>query len=466
METFPGMTNLPQRALIALAAAAALGASSGALANPALVDADLQRGELRYVASEVLVHFRAGHAAAARDAALGAIGARSIQRLRRDAAAGELHLVRLPQGLAVPDAIRQLRTHAAVRFVEPNWVYTKQAAPNDTYYQNGSLWGVYGDTSPGKQNAFGGQAAEAWNVGKDCSSSVVVGIIDEGVMTNHPDTEANIWHSPFEIPGNGIDDDGNGFVDDVTGWDFENNDNSTFDGVGDDHGTHVSGTIGATRNNGIGVAGICGHVSMVNAKFLGANGGTTANAIKAIDYITDLKTRHGLNLVATNNSWGGGGFSQALKDAIDRSGAANILFIAAAGNGNLFGIGQNTDKKPNYPSAYTSENIIAVAAINKKGAKAGFSNYGLVSVDLGAPGVGIWSTVPKLVNGVITPSYAAYDGTSMATPHVTGAVALYASLHPGSTAAQIKAAILAAAVPTTSMAGKTVTGGRLDVSGF
>jgi subtilisin family serine protease len=456
------MKLIPSFALTVLA----LGASLAVQADPARVDADLQRADLRYVASEVLVQFRAGEGAAVRKAVLDALGARSVQLLRSTGRDVELHRIALPAGLAVPEAIRRLRAQAGVEFVEPNWIYTTQAAPNDTYYQNGTLWGVYGDTSPLKQNAYGSQAAEAWNAGKDCSSNVVIGIIDEGVMTTHPDTQANIWRNPFEIAGNGIDDDGNGFIDDVTGWDFENDDNSTFDGVGDDHGTHVSGTIGAVRNNGIGVAGICGQVSMVNAKFLGANGGTTANAIKAIDYITDLKTRHGLNLVATNNSWGGGGYSQALKDSIDRAGAADILFIAAAGNGNLFGIGQNTDKKPNYPSAYTSENIIAVAAINKKGAKAGFSNYGLVSVDLGAPGVGIWSTVPKMVDGVLTPSYAAYDGTSMATPHVTGAVALYASLHPGSTAAQIKAAILAAAVPTTSMAGKTVTGGRLDVSGF
>jgi subtilisin family serine protease len=460
------MKTVFQRALIAAAATAALGTATATLANPALVDADLQRPELRYVAGELLVQFKPGQAVQARDAALRVLGARSVERLRATAKDGELHRVQLPQGLALNDAIQRLRAHAAVKLAEPNWLYTTQAAPSDPYYQDGSLWGVYGDASPLRKNAFGSQAAEAWNAGKDCSSDVVVGIIDEGVMTNHPDTEANIWHNPYEIPGNGIDDDGNGFIDDVTGWDFENNDNSTFDGVGDDHGTHVSGTIGATRNNGIGVAGICGHVSIVNAKFLGAQGGTTANAIRAIEYITDLKTRHGLNIVATNNSWGGGGFSQALKDSIDRAGAADILFVAAAGNGNLLGIGQNTDKKPNYPSAYTSDNIIAVAAINKKGAKAGFSNYGAVSVDLGAPGVGIWSTVPTLVNGVITPGYASYDGTSMATPHVTGAVALYASLHPGSTAAQIKAAILGSAVPTTSMVGKTVTGGRLDVSGF
>ena len=459
------MKNRFQRALIAVAALAALGTHLTAQARPDQVDADLLRTDLRYVASDVLVQFRGGHPAAAREALLSKLGARSVKALRA-AADGDLHLVRLPQGLSVSTAIRRLRAESAVRFVEPNWLYTTQAAPNDPYYADGSLWGVYGDTSPGKQNAFGSQAAEAWNAGKDCSADVVVGVIDEGVMNTHPDTAANIWSNPGEIANNGIDDDGNGYIDDVNGWDFVSDDNSTFDGVGDDHGTHVSGTIGAIRNNGTGVAGICGQVKIVNAKFLGDKGGTTADAILAVDYITDLKTRHGLNLVATNNSWGGGGFSQGLKDAIDRAGAANILFMAAAGNGNLIGIGQNTDKKPHYPSSYTSPSIISVASITKTGKKSGFSNYGVVSVDLGAPGSAIWSTVPKTVNGVLTPGYAAYDGTSMATPHVTGAAALYASLHPGSTAAQIKAAILAAAVPTAALAGKTVTGGRLDVSGF
>lgn len=465
MEFNPLMKNHFQRALIAVAALAALGTTLTAQARPDQVDADLLRTDLRYVASDVLVQFRAGQPAAAREALLSRLGARSVKALRA-AADGDLHLIRLPQSLSVSAAIRRLRADSAVRFVEPNWIYTTQAAPNDPYYTNGSLWGVYGDASPGKQNAFGSQAAEAWNAGKDCSADVVVGVIDEGVMNTHPDTAANIWANPGEIAGNGIDDDGNGYVDDVTGWDFVSDDNTTFDGVGDDHGTHVSGTIGAVRNNGTGVAGICGQVKIVNAKFLGDQGGTTADAILAVDYITDLKTRHGLNLVATNNSWGGGGFSQGLKDAIDRAGAANILFMAAAGNGNLLGVGQNTDKKPHYPSSYTSPSIISVASITKTGKKSGFSNYGMVSVDLGAPGSAIWSTVPKTVNGVLTPGYAAYDGTSMATPHVTGAAALYASLHPGSTAAQIKAAILAGAVPTAALAGKTVTGGRLDVSGF
>jgi subtilisin family serine protease len=204
----------------------------------------------------------------------------------------------------------------------------------------------------------------------------------------------------------------------------------------------------------------------MNAKFLGKRGGTTANAIKAVDYFTNLKSQQGLNFVATNNSWGGGGFSQGLLDAINRAKDENILFIAAAGNGGSDGVGDNNDTTPSYPASYLSENIIAVAAITSTGAKASFSNYGATSVDLGAPGQTIYSTLPKSSKGKLVSSYGSYSGTSMATPHVTGAVALYAASHPGANAAQIKAAILGAVVPTSSLTGKTVTGGRLNVSGF
>jgi len=181
----------------------------------------------------------------------------------------------------------------------------------------------------------------------------------------------------------------------------------------DDHGTHVSGTIGAKGGNGAGVVGVNWNVTLISGKFLGRNGGTTANAIKAIDYFNDLKTRHGLNIVATNNSWGGGGFSQALQDAIERANQANILFVAAAGNGGSDGVGDNNDTVANYPSNYPNANIIAVAAITSTGARSPFSNYGATKVDLGAPGSGVWSTMAK-------DFYSSYSGTSMATPHVTG----------------------------------------------
>ena len=201
-----------------------------------------------------------------------------------------------------------------------------------------------------------------------------------------------------------------------------------------------------------------GDLAILAEEFLGRNGGTTANAIKAVDYITNLKTAAKLNIVATNNSWGGGGSSQGLADAITRAEAANILFVAAAGNN-----GTNNDATASYPAGYSNGNIIAVAAIDSGGGLASFSQYGLTTVDIGAPGVGIYSSVPSKSG---TSSYASYNGTSMATPHVTGAVALYASLNPTATASQIKVAILAAAVPTSSLNGKCVTGGRLNVSGF
>jgi subtilisin family serine protease len=421
----------------------------------------------------LLVQFRNDATPAERAAARGRVnGVRQevvVAGNRRNDGKGDLELLRIPPGLTVAAAVRQLAADRAVEFAEPNWIYQHQATSNDPLYTNGSLWGMYGDAfSPANQ--FGSQAAEAWAAGHVGLSSVYVGVIDEGIMDSHPDLENNVFFN-ISDPVDGIDNDGNGYVDDVRGWDFANNDNSTFDGLGDDHATHVAGTIGAIGGNATGVAGVNWNVTMISAKFLGKNGGTTANAIKAVDYITDLKTRHGLNIVATNNSWGGGGFSQALLDAINRGGEAGILFIAAAGNGGRDGVGDNNDAAASYPSNYVCQSsngdcVIAVAAITSAGAKSGFSNYGATTVDIGAPGSAIYSTVPVRQSGNVVPGYASYSGTSMATPHVTGAAALYASTHPGETASQIKYAILSSAVPTASLASRTVTGGRLNASGF
>ena len=357
----------------------------------------------------------------------------------------------------VKTTIDDLKSNGDIEYAEPNWVYRTQVVSNDTRYTNGTLWGMYGAATPLFKNQFGSNAAAAWNANKTGSSTVYVGIIDEGVMFNHADLAANFWLNPYD-PVDGVDNDGNGYKDDSRGWDFAGNNNTVYDGTSDDHGTHVAGTIGGVGGNGTGVAGVCWKVKMISAKFLGASGGTTANAVKAIDYITDLKVRHGLNIVATNNSWGGGGFSQALADAITRANNAGILFIAAAGNN-----GSNNDTVANYPSNYTMPNVIAVGALTSTGARASFSNYGKTQVDLFAPGASIWSTVPGSGN---TSAYASYNGTSMATPHVTGAAALYKSLNPTATAAQVRAAILSKVTATTSISAQCVTGGRLNVGGF
>lgn len=424
-----------------------------------------------FVAGEVLVKFRSGVTAATRGASLANASATALEHIYTDAmrGAGEaegVYLVRSAAGTAA--VLARLRSDPSVVYAEPNWVYRTQVTSNDPYYTNGSLWGMYGpNTSP--SNAYGSQAGSAWAAGHTGSASVYIGVIDEGIQFTHEDLSGQVWTNPYD-PVDGVDNDANGYVDDIHGWDFANNDNTIYDGGTrgslDKHGTHVSGTIGGKGGNGIGVAGVNWNVTLISGKFLGRNGGTTANAIKAVDYFTDLKKRHGLNIVATSNSWGGGGFSQALLDAINRGGDAGILFIAAAGNGGSDGVGDDNDVTANYPSNYqcTSNGksydcVIAVAALTSAGDKASYSNYGATTVDLGAPGSGIYSTLPYN-------TYGSYSGTSMATPHVSGAAALYAASNPGASAATIKNAILSATVPTASLSGKTVTGGRLNVSGF
>lgn len=417
-----------------------------------------------FVPGEVIVKFRAGASAAGRAAALGRANGRAGERIltrmmRRRGDAEGLTIVHT--SLAVLQAVQALRGSADVEYAEPNYIYQHSATSNDTYYTNGSLWGMYGDGTTPHANQYGSQAGEAWAAkGADCST-VYVGIIDEGYMYTHEDLFANAGTNPGETAGNGFDDDGNGLVDDVYGWDFAGNNNSVFDGTTDDHGTHVAGTIGGVGGNEKGVVGVCWSVKLLNAKFLGSRGGTTANAIKAVDYFTDLKIRHKLNLVATNNSWGGGGFSQLLQNAIGRANDEEILFIAAAGNSTV-----NCDAGTCYPAEYTNDNVIAVASITSTGAISSFSNFGATTIDIGAPGSDIWSTVPAKSRGKIVSAYARYSGTSMATPHVSGAAALYKAYHATASAADIKNAILSKAVGTSSLTGKVATGGRLNVSGF
>lgn len=424
--------------------------------SPAIPDNNARvSAEGEYVEGELLVQFSESASDAIKLKALDKVKGQPIEKILTKAMerAGKKQGVQLIKvGKKVAEAIADLNASEGVDFAEPNFVYYHTATSADPFYTNGSLWGMYGaGTSPANQ--YGSNAAAAWAAGKTGSASVHVGIIDEGIQLTHPDLAGQIWVNPAD-PADGIDNDGNGLKDDTNGWDFAGNDASIYDGGSngalDDHGTHVSGTIGG-KSNTQGVVGINWSVRLISAKFLGRKGGTTANAIKAVDYLTNLKSR-GVNVVASNNSWGGGGYSQALYDAISRANNAGIMFIAAAGNS-----GTNNDVTASYPANYNLPNVISVAAIDKNGALASFSQYGATTVDIGAPGVAINSTTAFN-------TYSSYNGTSMATPHVTGAVALYVSTHPGASVAQIRNAILSSAVPTASLAGKTVTGGRLDVN--
>jgi subtilisin family serine protease len=426
--------------------------------NPA-VDASLKAGR-PFVKGELLVQFKSGASEAAKNAALSKQGAKAAQKLlakaaRKDAK-GDLVHARLGKGKKVNAAlIARLAADPAVEFVEPNWTYRTQLAnPKDPGLS--LLWGMQGaTTSP--TSPYGSGALAAWNAGALCSNKVHIGIIDEGVMTTHGDLRANVWINPGE--GTRIDrkdNDRNGFVDDSRGWDFAANNASVYDGPADDHGTHVAGTVAAVANNGAGVFGVCPTAKLITAKFLGANGGTTAGAVKAINYLTKLKLAKKINLVATNNSWGGGGYSQALYDAIKAAGNANILFIAAAGNSGL-----NIDGKPSYPASYKLPNVISVGATDQNGRRASFSNYGVNNVHIAAPGVRIASTVPTSTGGA---GYAYMSGTSMAAPHVAGAAALYASLNPCATSTQIRNALLRLAVRDPQLTGAVQLNRRLDVS--
>ncbi|MEG4861660.1 S8 family serine peptidase, partial [Microcoleus sp. K1-B1] len=314
---------------------------------------------------------------------------------------------------------------------------------NDPGYSQ--LWALNNTGQTGGTADADIDAAEAWDI-QQGNPNLVIGVIDTGVDYNHPDLVENIWTNPGEIAGDGIDNDNNGYIDDVRGWDFAYNDNDPMDVDG--HGTHVSGTIAAKGNNGVGVTGVAWNANIMPLKFISDEGfGYTSDAILAINYAT----AKGVKL--TNNSWGGGGFSQSLYDAINTAGQQGALFIAAAGND----YGQNNDITPAYPASYDLSNIISVASTTDTDALSSFSNYGATTVDLGAPGSGIYSTTPG-------GTYGFKDGTSMASPHVTGAAALLWSQNPTWTAQQVKNRLMQTTDPIPTLSGNTVSGGRLNIN--
>lgn len=388
-----------------------------------------------FVPGELIVKFQPNAKAMDRASARAQLNAVSLETIR-----GGIEHWKLGPGQGVEQAIARLKANPKVKYAEPNYHFYLDVIPNDPSF--GDLYGLVNTGQNGGTPDADIDAEMAWNVSTG-SRNVVVGLIDTGCDYNHADLAANIWTNQGEIAGNGIDDDGNGKIDDIHGYDFINNDSDPLDDHY--HGTHTAGTIGAVGNNGVGVVGVNWQVSIMCLKIFNAAGSTTTAAIlNAVDYSIQM----GVDL--TSNSWGGGAFSQALYDLIQEAGTNNQAFVAAAGND-----GVNTDTSPHYPSAYDLANIIAVAATDRNDLKASFSNYGLTTVDLGAPGVDILSTSPGN-------SYRLLSGTSMATPHVSGVAALVRAVAPGIPVAQMKQQIMTLGDPVASMQGRTVSGRRLN----
>ncbi len=388
-----------------------------------------------YVPGQLLVKFKKEAGTSQRAELRQNLGATTLRRFRQP-----IEQLELGPGLTTEQALELCRNDPRIEYAEPNYIVHADVLPNDLRFDE-----MYGLRNTGQTGGTPGadiSAELAWDVTTG-SRDVIVAVIDTGIDYNHPDLAANIWTNPGEIPDNEIDDDGNGFIDDVHGWDFHNNDNDPFDD--NFHGTHVAGTIGAIGDNGIGVAGINWKVSLVPLKFLGSSGsGSTADAVLAVEYATLI----GANI--TNNSWGGGSFSMALRDAIEAAEQEDILFVAAAGN-----LARNNDQAPHYPSSYELPGIIAVAATDHNDRLAGFSSYGATSVDLAAPGVSILSTYARNRINFL-------NGTSMAAPHVAGTAALVRAVRPDIGVVELKQLILDHVDPVPGLAGVTLTGGRLN----
>ena len=401
-----------------------------------------ETGRSRAMAADhLLVALQPGQGRAQLEALAASLGASVRRQLRRS----PVFLVEFPGAAAdtVPRLIEALRrADGVVAVAEPDYLVHATKTPNDPSFS--SLWGMHNTGQTGGAADADIDAPEAWDIRTD-AASVVVGVIDTGMDYAHPDLAANVYSNPNEIV-NGIDDDGNGYIDDVRGWNFVSDHNDPMDDH--NHGTHVSGSIGAIGNNGVGVVGVCWNVQLLPLKFLDATGsGFTSDALEALEYATDL----GVKL--TNNSWGGGGYSQTMHDAIERAGGLGAVFAAAAGNFSL-----DLDATADYPASYDNANLVAVAALSDTDSMAGFSSYGAATVDLGAPGVSIYSTLPG-------GNYGSMSGTSMACPHVAGALALLKQQFPNDSVEQWLGRMYGSVEPVAALDGRTVTGGRLNLNG-
>lgn len=404
-------------------------------ADPNLIGAPSE--QLRpHVREEVLVVLKGKNATIA----AGAIEGRIMNRY--NAGNRTILRVKLPAGMAVEKAMAEnwASRDARILRVEPNYQVFAVGIPNDTHFNY--LWGLYNSGQTGGTANSDIQAADAWDITTG-SYDVVVAVIDSGVSSSHPDLANQMWTNTDEIAGNGIDDDHNGYVDDRQGWDFDRNSNNPIDENG--HGTHCAGTIAAEGNNGMGVAGVAWQCRIMPCRFLDSTGsGSVADAIAAINYAV----ANGADILS--NSWGGGGYSQALKAAIENARDHNVLFVAAAGNS-----ANDNDLTAFYPANYAVANLISVAATDDEDNLANFSCYGRNTVHVAAPGVNILSTVPG--------GYTWMSGTSMATPHVAGAAALLLAANPQMSVAELKTRLTWCGDIMPALQNKVISGRRLNI---
>jgi subtilisin family serine protease len=340
--------------------------------------------------------------------------------------------------------IANLMATGAFKYVEPDYQVKALLTPNDARFVDGTLWGLRNTGQNGGVAGADINAVAAWDITTG-SSNVVVAVIDTGIRYTHQELASRMWTNPGEVAGNGVDDDNDGYIDNVHGINAINGTGNPADD--NDHGTHVAGTIGAAANDGNPHVGVAWNVRLMACKFLGADGsGTTSDAIECINFAVTNGAK------VLNNSWGGGPFEQALYDAIVNSRNQGVLFVAAAGNES-----NDNDASPSYPASYSVDNIIAVAALDRSDNLASFSNYGHNSVHLGAPGVAIFSSTSGANN-----EYQTFNGTSMATPHVSGVAALILSQFPAVSLTELRQRITQSAVPVAALNGITQTGGRLN----